>query len=231
MRSSIPRVILAWSFVPFAVGSSVHVLALGVSSPLAAPTKLFLMPLLLIPVAVMSRRLAPRAAIALLVSAIALSWFGDAAGAFFGFAPELPTMLLFFGLAHIAYMLLFAIHARLRRLPLWTLIYGAWWVAMLAVLGSHVGALIIAIALYGLVLAGTATLAARCHPLTVWGGILFLLSDSILAFRLFLPEGMPAWTSPAVMATYAAGQALIVAGVLLTLSRARDSQPLAAVAP
>ncbi|WP_166983802.1 lysoplasmalogenase family protein [Paramicrobacterium fandaimingii] len=222
MHSRIPPVGLVWSFAPFAIISVVHVMALWLSSPIAAPTKLFLMPLLLVPVAVASRRLTPRTAVALLVCAIALSWLGDAAGAFFGFAPELPTMLLFFGLAHGAYMLLFARHAVRRRLPRWTLIYGVWWVAMLILLASHVGPLIAAVAVYGLVLGGTATLASRCHPLTVSGSFLFLLSDSVLAFRLFLPEWMPPWTSPAVMATYTAGQALIVAGMLLTLSRTRE---------
>ncbi|MGB4135732.1 MAG: lysoplasmalogenase family protein [Microbacterium sp.] len=55
------------------------------------------------------------------------------------------------------------------------------------------------------------------------GGAFFLASDSVLAFRLFLPDAMPAWTSPAVMLTYTLGQGLIIAGSLLAL-RTRKSE-------
>ncbi|MCW4459747.1 lysoplasmalogenase [Microbacterium sp. MPKO10] len=219
MHRSIPRSSIIWSLLPYALMAVTHVAALAASSPLAAPTKLFLMPLLLLPVAVHARRLRSPGARVLLVVAIVLSWLGDAAGAFFPFAPELPMMLLFFGLAHVAYMVLFGRHARVRRVPLWALVYAAWWGAMMLMLFPHVGGLLIAVACYGLVLGGTAALSARCTPVVAIGGAFFLLSDSLLAFRLFLPAAMPPWTSPAVMATYALGQGLIVAGVLWTLSR------------
>ena len=61
----------------------------------------------------------------------------------------------------------------------------------------------------------TAAGAARCHPVIAWGGVFFLASDTILAFRLFVPDAMPDWTSPLVMLTYCLGQGLIAAGVLL----------------
>lgn len=203
---------LAWA--PYALISAVHVTALGTQSTLAAPTKMALMPLLAIPVLVEARRIRPRVVLTLLLAALLLSWLGDEAGVFFATMPELPLMLLFFGLAHLAYIALFARHLRIRRLPWWTLVYGAWWVAMLAALGPHVGPLIIGVAGYGIVLAGTAAMAARCGPTITTGGALFLLSDSILAFRLFLPDTMPDWTSPAVMLAYAIGQGLLIAGSL-----------------
>ena len=81
---------------------------------------------------------------------------------------------------------------------------------MIAVVGPHAGGLLIAVAVYGLVLGGTAAFAARCHPLIAVGGAFFLASDTLLAFRLFLPSGLPAWSSPAVMLTYTLGQGLIV---------------------
>ena len=109
----------------------------------------------------------------------------------------------------------------LRRLPWWSLVFLAWWVVLLIVLWPLLGGLSFAVAGYGLVLGGTASLASRCHPLVVYGGILFLASDTILAFRLFAPELMPDWTSPAVMLTYTLGQGLIIAGALVTL---RDRQ-------
>lgn len=220
-RSAFRRTSLPWAFVPYIAMSIVHVAALALQSDLAAPTKLWLMPLLTLPVLV-SLRLRPPHAIALLVAAIAFSWIGDGAGAFFPGGPELPLMLLFFGLAHIAYIVLFVSVLHIRRLPWWSLVYAAWWVAMIAVLGPHTGPLLIPVAIYGLVLGGTAAFSTRCDRLVIWGGVFFLTSDTVLAFRLFVPDAMPQWTSPLVMLTYTLGQGLIVAGALVTL-RARRS--------
>ncbi len=217
-RRILPRTILLAAFVPFAAMSLVHVWALTVGSGIASPTKLWLMPLLAIPVLV-SVRLQPALAILLLLAAIALSWLGDGAGAFFPGGPELPLMLLFFGFAHIAYIVLFARILRVRRLPWWTLVYAAWWIGMIIVLGPHTGALLPAVAAYGIVLGGTAAVAARCHPLIAVGGVFFLASDTILAFRLFMADAMPAWTSPLVMLTYTLGQGLLVAGALIALRK------------
>ena len=177
------------------------------------------MPLLAVPVLVAARRIHPPVTVALLLVALLFSWLGDGAGALFPAAPELPLMLGFFGLAHIAYIVLFARHLARRRLPWWTAIYAIWWLAMILVLGPHTGPLLVGVALYGLLLAGTAAFAARCHPLVATGGAFFLASDTILAFRLFLPDALPAWSSPAVMLTYTLGQGLIVAGALVSLQR------------
>lgn len=217
-RRILPRTILLAAFVPFAAMSLVHVWALAVGSGIASPTKLWLMPLLAIPVLV-SVSLQPALAILLLLAAIALSWLGDGAGAFFPGGPELPLMLLFFGLAHIAYIVLFARILRVRRMPWWTLVYAAWWIGMIVILGPHTGALLPAVAAYGIVLGGTAAVAARCHPLIAVGGVFFLASDTILAFRLFIADAMPAWTSPLVMLTYTLGQGLLVAGALVSLRK------------
>ncbi|MEW1963737.1 lysoplasmalogenase family protein [Microbacterium sp. NPDC077644] len=217
-RRILPRTILLAAFVPVAAMSLVHVWALAVGSGIASPTKLWLMPLLAIPVLV-SVRLQPALAILLLLAAIALSWLGDGAGAFFPGGPELPLMLLFFGLAHIAYIVLFARILRTRRMPWWTLVYAAWWIGMIIVLGPHTGALLPAVAAYGIVLGGTAAVAARCHPLIAVGGVFFLAGDTILAFRLFIADAMPAWTSPLVMLTYTLGQGLLVAGALVSLRK------------
>lgn len=220
-RSATDRTLLAWAFVPYAAISIVHVVALALQSDVASPTKLWLMPLLALPV-LLSARLRPTSAIALLLAAIALSWLGDGAGAFFPGGPELPLMLMFFGLAHVAYIVLFARVLGVRRMPWWALVYAAWWILMLVVLGPNTGALFFAVAAYGLVLGGTAAFSTRCHPLVVWGGVFFLISDTVLAFRLFTPDAMPQWTSPLVMLTYTLGQGLIVAGALTSL-RARRS--------
>ncbi len=207
------------AFLPFVVISIVHVVLLATDNPFAAPTKLLLMPMLAIPVLVVARHLTPRITVFLLLAALLFSWLGDGAGAFFSAGPELPLMLLFFGIAHVAYILLFARHLSTRRIPWWALVYAAWWVAMIAVLGPHTGGLLVAVALYGLVLGSTAAFSASCHPLVAVGGAFFLASDTILAFRLFLPDSLPSWSSPAVMLTYVIGQGLIIAGALVSLRK------------
>lgn len=214
-RSIFGRPSLWWAFAPYALLSLVHTGALAAGSDLAGPTKLWLMPLLALPVLLTASALRPRIVPILLLVALLSSWLGDGAGTFFPGGPELPLMLGFFGLAHLAYIVLFLRVLRRRRMPWWTLTYAAWWIAMILALGPHTGPLLLAVAAYGLVLGGTAALAARCSPIIAWGGAFFLLSDTILAFRLFLPDAMPAWTSPAVMLTYTLGQGLIVAGALL----------------
>ncbi|MDP3951566.1 lysoplasmalogenase family protein [Microbacterium sp.] len=219
MQRSVPmRTLLPWAFLPYIAMSIVHVVTLALQSDIAPPTKLWLMPLLAVPV-IVSLRLRPVLAIGLLLAAIIFSWLGDGAGAFFPAGPELPLMLLFFGLAHIAYIVVFVRVLSVRRMPWWALVYAAWWIAMIITLGPHTGALLPAVAAYGLVLGGTAAFAARCHPLIATGGVFFLLSDTVLAFRLFLADVMPQWTSPLVMLTYTLGQGLIVAGALVALRK------------
>lgn len=206
-------------FLPYALASAVHVVLLTAGHPLAGPTKLILMPLLAVAVlwASASIRPWPRKVLLILVFAVLMSWLGDGAGAFFPTLPELPMMLLCFGVAHLAYMWLFwrstAVVVR-RRLPLWAALYGVWWIVLVAVIGPATGALLVPVMIYGVVLGGTAALSARCGPVIAWGGFWFLVSDTILAFRLFLPELLPDWAGGAVMLTYCLGQGLIAFGVV-----------------
>lgn len=210
-----------WAFIPYITVSAIHVALLALESPAAGASKLLLMPLLVIPVVVSTRAIRSRAAVLLLL-AIVFSWLGDSAGALFTDAPEVPLMLLFFGIAHVAYIALFIRHLGVRRMPWWALIYVGWWIAMLALLGPHTGGLLIAVAVYGLILGATAAFSARCHPLIAVGGAFFLTSDTLLALRLFLPGSLPGWSNPAIMATYTIGQGLIIAGALIAL-RKRDT--------
>lgn len=212
-----------WAFAPFVVVSAVHVALLAVESPAAGTTKLLLMPLLAIPVVLSIRRLSPASALVALLAALLFSWLGDGASVFFPTAPELPLMLMFFGIAHVAYIALFTRHLARRRMPWWALIYAVWWAAMLVFLGPHTGGLLIAVAVYGLVLGGTAAFSARCHPIVAVGGAFFLTSDTVLAFRLFLPDGLPDWSNPVIMLTYTLGQGLIVAGAMIALHERKAS--------
>ncbi|WP_217184377.1 lysoplasmalogenase family protein [Streptomyces sp. AC495_CC817] len=215
--------IVLWAFLPYAVASVAHVVLLAMGNPLTGPTKLALMPLLAVPVVVSARRLRPRITLVLLLAALLFSWLGDGAGALFPGLPELPLMLGFFGIAHLAYIALFVRHLTRRRMPWWALVYAAWWIAMISVLGPHTGGLLVGVAIYGLILGCTAAFSARCQPLIATGGAFFLASDTILAFRLFVPDTLPSWSSPAVMLTYTLGQGLIIAGALLAL-RTRETR-------
>ena len=220
-------------FLPYAAVSVVHVAALFADHPIAEPTKLLLMPALAL-AAVWATvwppiRPSPRGAMALLLGAVLCSWLGDGAAVFFPmFADELPMMLLCFGLAHVGYLVLMwrARGVAVRGFPLWALGYVAAYAVLMVVLLPRTGSLTAPVAVYGLLLVGTAAMASRCGPVIAWGGAWFLVSDGILAFRIFAPELMPDWTSGAVMLTYTLGQGLIVYGVTAALARrARPERP------
>jgi uncharacterized membrane protein YhhN len=203
-------------FVPYALVSVIHIVALaGDVEAIAGPTKLLLMPLLAVAVFWGGRGSRWGTVYTLLLVAIALSWLGDGAGTLFPTLPTVPMMLLFFGLAHLCYIWIFWRRIAVQRVPQWAIVYGLWWVGLLLLLGPDLGALFIPVALYGLVLAGTAVAASRCHPLVAAGGAFFFASDAVLAFRLFRPDTMPDWTSPLVMLTYCLGQGLIAAGIIV----------------
>ncbi|GAA1987284.1 lysoplasmalogenase [Microbacterium pumilum] len=221
-------------FIPFAVVSVLHVGALSLEAvAIAAPTKLLLMPLLA--VAVLWGGCGSRwgTTFALLFTAIALSWLGDGADTFFPAAPTIPTMLVCFGLAHLCYIWLFWRILSVRPVPPWAVVYGLWWGLLLAVLWPALGGLLISVAIYGLVLGGTAVAASRCHPLIAVGGAFFLASDTILAFEIFTPAAAPPWSSPVIMLAYCLGQGLIAAGVIVAdrLRRSAASTEMAEVAP
>lgn len=210
-------------FVPYAIMSVVHVASKYLNTDIEYPTKLMLMPLLALAIVVATvRRPGVRwATVLLLLFGVFTSWLGDGAAFFFPwFDDELPMMLLNFGLAHLAYMWLFSRSPGVptRRVPVWAfVIYGLAYVVLMIVLVPHTGSLMIPVILYGLVLAGTATLSTRVNAITAWGGFWFLVSDTILAFRIFIPDALPDWSGPAVMVTYTLGQGLIGYGLMRQL--------------
>ncbi|WP_248240766.1 lysoplasmalogenase [Microbacterium kunmingense] len=213
-------------FAPYALVAAVHVISLAAgASAVAAPTKLLLMPLLAVGVVWALRGAIARTPGILLLIALGLSWLGDGAGTFFPFAPTVPMMLLCFGLAHVAYIVLFWRFLSRDPVPAWALVYAVWWGALLAVLWPHLGALLLPVAVYGLVLGGTAVAASRARAMIAVGGAFFLTSDSILAFDLFWPDAPTAVTGPLVMLTYAVGQGLIALGVVRAVSSAARGGP------
>lgn len=173
----------------------------------------------------------PRSALALMLTGIAASWFGDGAGLFFPALPTLPMMILFFAVAHIAYIVLFwraPGMAPVARVPRWSLVYALWWVVAIGIIGPHAGELFVPLAIYGVVLGSTAALSPRISGTVAIGGFFFLVSDTFLAFREFMD--MPEWVSNiAVMPSYTLGQGMIVFGLVAALKRgsmhSSDVQP------
>ena len=213
------------AFAPYAVLSVVHLVVLQAApDPMAVTvTKVLLMPALALGVLLAFRPL--RGAVpVLLLAAIAFSWGGDALLTFPGdlwFVVGLVSFLL----AHVAYIALFLrLPPRGRRLPTWTLVYVLWYAAFLSLLGPHLGALFVPVAVYGLVLGTMAALAGGIGGVVALGGALFVVSDSVLALGRFLPGYEFALHDLTVMTTYLAAQGLIALGVV-GLQRAGVSAP------
>jgi uncharacterized membrane protein YhhN len=153
------------------------------------------------------------------VLALLLSMAGDAfllAGDRL-FVPGLAAFLL----AHVAYLVGFLLVDDWRPAGLAVGIVGS--LVLLGTVGRRVlgaaGALRPAVACYLVTILAMATVAcAALPPVGVAGALLFVASDSLLGWRMFVVEGAsppgrpPAWMPPAIMATYH------VAQLLLTLS-------------
>ena len=130
-----------------------------------------------------------------------------------------------FMLAHVAYLVLFLRPVRTKRMPALALAYAAWWAALVVVLSPHLGALLVPVAVYGLVVGASSAAALGTTRAIAVGALLFLLSDSILAFKLFWP-GFAVWQQDfLIMLAYIAGQGLIAVGVVRHGTRSRAALP------
>lgn len=221
-------------FLPYLILSIVHCVLVAAQLPGSGfETKQLLMPALALAVVWTLRGVAgvPKRAKLLVLAALTASWLGDGAGLFFPALPTLPTMILWFALAHIGYIVLFWRAPGMRpvaRVPWWSLGYVLWWVATLSIVGPHAGALLVPLAVYGVVLGLTAALSPRLGRTVAFGGFFFLVSDTFLAFQEFMD--MPQWISNlAVMPSYTLGQGLIVFGAVALLRKrvahSSDVQP------
>ena len=213
----------------FAV-SVMHLVVLGAGFDEAArASKLLLMPALAFAVLLTARPLRGAVPVLLLV-AIGFSWGGDAPLTLPGdgwFVVGLGSFLL----AHVAYIALFLrLRPRRRRLPAWTIAYAVWFAAFLALLRPHLGALLVPVALYGLVLGVMAALAGGLGGIIAVGGALFVVSDSVLALGRFLPGYEFPPHDVVVMSTYLGAQALIALGVVGAHCRAVSRSASAAMA-
>ena len=144
-----------------------------------------------------------------ILAGVLFSWAGDIALQFEGQLWFITGMVLFL-CAHICYITTF-LKAGARPKPLVAAGYGIVLVGTLILLWKPLGAMAIPMTLYAVALATMATLAASINWRVGLGGMLFLISDFLIAFRVaetWTPPGPPIW----VMLTYAAAQFLIVTG-------------------
>ncbi|MGY4858452.1 lysoplasmalogenase [Cryobacterium sp. AP23] len=195
-------------WLPVIVAGLVHLGAILLALPgVVEWTKPLLMPALAIALIwAAPQRRAP--AILLGLIALVFSWVGDVTLRWF------VVGLVFFLLAHIAYLVLFATRLAVRRVRWWAIVYVGWLVVLLMILGAHTGSLLIPVVAYGIVLTAMAVFASRCNRWVAWGGALFVASDSILAANKFLPDAGIPLVDFLIMATYLAAQTLIVWGIL-----------------
>lgn len=210
-----PRLTPARAFVPFFVVSALELVTrLFDLDAIATITKPLLMPALAL-VVFLEAPTAPRGPRVLLLAGLGFSWLGDVLlmGEGLGF---FSAGLSAFLLAHVAYVVLFA-RAVPGRIRPFSLVYVVAYVAMLFLVGPHLGALFVPVLLYGAILATMAAFATRGDRTLALGGGLFMVSDAILAARKFLDGVEIPFGSFLVMLTYLAAQALITASITRAL--------------
>lgn len=210
-------------FAPFAVIALVHLGTLLTGSAFGSTvTKPFLMPALLLAV-LWSLRLRLSSLLVLAALGVTFSFLGDVllqSPGDIGFLLGLGGFLL----AHLAYLLLFAFPMRERRASWLAVAYGVWWAALVFFLAPYVGSLLVPVAVYGFVLGQSAAFALGAGRLAAIGALVFLASDTLLAFKLFVPGFTFYPIDFIIMSLYLVGQGLIAYAVISRDYRSR-SQP------
>ena len=211
-------------FAPFAAVSAVHLGTKFVDgSPLDAATKVLEIPTLALGLGstLLTTRRKPRAVVAaLLFIGLALSWLGDVT-----LNTSLAMGLGFFLAAHLAYIAMFQVAFRDRRPSWWGLLAIPWFLALVVLIGPVLGRMLVPVVLYSAILGLMGVWSTRGTSLTTVGALLFVASDTVLAFRTFTPRLQTNGWRPVVMATYLAAQLLISLGILRAEEQ-RDGQDL-----
>ncbi|MFE3292693.1 lysoplasmalogenase [Rhodococcus sp. NPDC059234] len=199
----------------FAAASVIHLTAqLAEADGVANVSQWFLMPLLAWFLVLAAP--APRSRLVrLTLAALGLSWLGDTAPDLAHGDTAFLVMIAFFLLAQVAYIAAFWPYraASVLRRPA-----GFGYVAVIAALvaacAPGAGAMLAPALVYGICLGLMAVLSTALGRVAALGGALFLVSDSMIALGAFADWFHPPVEGFWVMATYIAGQALIVLGVL-----------------
>lgn len=144
--------------------------------------------------------------------ALAGSWVGDTLPRFLEGDAAFLGMVAGFAVAQVFWIIAFT-RSRGAAPPRWYVAaLGLTALALLAAIVPRAGVLSVAVLIYGLLLAGTAFVAARHGTRGMVGGALFVVSDGLIALSAFVPAvGAVAATGIIIMATYIAAQALLTA--------------------
>jgi uncharacterized membrane protein YhhN len=125
---------------------------------------------------------------------------------------------------HLCYIAAFAWYGGgaglVQRRPMFVIPYAAAWIGLVTALWPHLGAMAPAVAVYSLALTAMAlsalNLVGRMPPrdavFCAVGAVIFMISDTILAFARFVPGADFGGSAFANMATYIVAQALIAFG-------------------
>lgn len=157
--------------------------------------------------------------------ALFFSWIGDVLPWFFTGDTAFLVMVGGFLVAQVCYIFAFAPYLPLSVLGRrhWSVtVYIVAFAALVVVCLPGAGSLAPAVVVYGITLVTMAILATGLGPLAWAGGVLFFLSDGLIALGAFA-GGWPLHDpvqSVAVLSTYFAAQLLLVLGVLRLLRRA-----------
>jgi uncharacterized membrane protein YhhN len=156
----------------------------------------------------------------LVVAALALGALGD-------MALEFDSLFIvgmgFFAAGHVCYVTYFLRRGR----PRWYIpaVYGLAWAGLVLFLWPSLGALQIPVAAYSLLLTGTAITSSALGLRTGIGGLLFFISDGLIALRLAdLPQ--PPMPGLWIMSTYIVAQYLLASGSLRTAEPVTPTRPL-----
>lgn len=162
------------------------------------------------------------------VAALLLSWLGDVLLLF-----DREASLFFilglssFLLAHLAYSFFFNLlrtGGGLRLQPLFLVFVGIYYAALVFSLYPYLDGMRVPVMVYGIVISTMLVLALSLGPLKeriglflVFGALLFVLSDSVLAINKFMRPF--AGAGVLIMLTYGMAQFFIVSGSILVLQK------------
>lgn len=152
----------------------------------------------------------------LVLLALGFSWLGDSAPDLADGDTSFLLMVGFFLCAQVTYAVAFwPFRGRsVARRPVLLVLYVVAFAALVAACAGQAGALLPAVVVYGVCLTTMAVLATGLGRLAAVGGVVFLVSDAMIALGSFTTWFDPPASGFWVMLTYTVGQALLAAGVL-----------------
>ncbi|MCU0262448.1 MAG: lysoplasmalogenase [Candidatus Nanopelagicales bacterium] len=209
--------------VSYALVCFVQVLSQALElTAVAMLTKPLLMPLLAAHLVSVVQRPFTRL-VRVVLAALAFSWLGDV---LLEVARRVDSDLVFmagiggFLVAQVLYIVAFTRLVRAStppRPPLWALVYVAYGVGLVVLLGPDLGEFLVPVAVYAAAICTMGIVASGVNRFTALGAAVFVVSDSMIAVGEFTEVWTLAhnWQRVLVMTTYTVAQALLVHGVTI----------------